>query len=114
MVAPPLLEDFLLPHLHFQHLLLPAAPTPAVPLAVPSQSPIPLLPLGPAPCHGQSVYSSAISYLFGTVFHVFCAFASLDVPSVLCLSIVVAVVACVILVVVVAAVVCLARAMRRK
>lgn len=47
----------------------------------------------------------------------FCAFASLDVPSVLCLSIVVA---CVILVgvavvvVVVAAVVCLARAMRRK
>lgn len=109
MVAPPLLEDFLLPHLHFQHLLLPAAPTPAVPLAVP------LLPLGPAPCHWQSVYSSAISYLFGTEFHVFCAFASLDVPSVLCLSIVVAVaVACVILVVVVAAVVCLARAMRRK
>lgn len=43
----------------------------------------------------------------------FCAFASLDVPSVLCLSIVVAVVACV-LVVVVAVVVCLARAMRRK
>lgn len=44
----------------------------------------------------------------------FCAFASLDVPSVLCLSIVVAVVVCVIRVVVVAAVVCLARAMRRK
>lgn len=45
----------------------------------------------------------------------FCAFASLDVPSVFCLSIVVAcVILVVVVVVVVAAVVCLARAMRRK
>lgn len=46
VVAPPLLEDFLLPHLHFQHLLLPAAPPPAVPLAVPSWSPSPFYPSG--------------------------------------------------------------------